>query len=71
MFEWLSPPDRVLGTRFRKAIEVLLSMHRRMTTTQAITFLQVAAAEEELTVSALADNRVQQHCLRCDLSGRH
>jgi len=32
-----------------------------MSTTQAITFLQVAAAEEELTVSALADRCGVKH----------
>jgi DNA-binding MarR family transcriptional regulator len=52
--EWLSPRDKVRLARFRLVIKYLLSMHRRMTTTQAITFLQVAMAEGELTVSMLA-----------------
>jgi DNA-binding MarR family transcriptional regulator len=52
--EWLSPRDRVRLARFRLVIKYLLSMHKWMTTTQAITFTQVAVSEGELTVSVLA-----------------
>lgn len=52
--EWLSPRDRVRLARFRQVIKFLLSMYGTMTTTQAITFVQVAMSEGELTVSGLA-----------------
>ncbi len=59
----LSYQDRMRLRAFRQSVQLLVSMHRRMTIPQAITFLQVMATEG-LTVSALATYcGVEQHTI--------
>ena len=52
-FHELSSRQRTLVLRFALAIHVLLALHDRLTTAQALTFL-AAWAEEGLSVSVLA-----------------
>jgi DNA-binding MarR family transcriptional regulator len=49
----ISPRARLQARRMRSVVHALLSLNRRMTLPQAITFVQVMATEG-LTVSALA-----------------
>jgi DNA-binding MarR family transcriptional regulator len=49
----ISPRARLHARRMGSVVQVLLSMNRRMTLPQAVTFVQVMATEG-LTVSALA-----------------